>query len=138
MLQSRLVTVLRIAAVFLLSATGCQSAKKGKITSDDSRVGDESPPREDSELFETAPELISMDAPEYPSLAREAGVEGEVIVRALVGIDGRVHHTVVVQSVRGLDEAAIKAVQSARFTPATQKGKPVALWMLIPLEFSLP
>jgi len=87
--------------------------------------------------FEKAPELVSMDPPIYPDLAREAGVEGTVLVRVLVGEDGFVKDMFVIQSIPMLDEAAADAAWTAVFKPALQKDRPVAVWMVIPLEFNL-
>jgi protein TonB len=87
--------------------------------------------------FEKAPELVSMEMPVYPNLAREAGVEGTVLVRVLVGDDGFVKDMFVIQSMPMLDQAAADAAWTAVFKPALQKDRPVAVWMVIPVEFSL-
>jgi TonB family protein len=55
----------------------------------------------------------------------------------LVGEDGFVKDMFVIQSVPMLDEAAADAAWTAVFKPALQKDRPVAVWMVIPLEFSL-
>jgi TonB family protein len=87
--------------------------------------------------FEKAPEMVSMDHPVYPDLAREAGVEGTVLVRVLVGDDGFVKDLFVIQSIPMLDQAAGDAAWTAVFKPALQKDRPVAVWMVIPIEFNL-
>ena len=87
--------------------------------------------------YERAPELVSMKDPNYPDIAREAGVEGTVLVQVLVGEDGFVKSQRIVQSVSMLDDAAADAAQTAVFKPALQKDKPVAVWMVIPIEFRL-
>jgi periplasmic protein TonB len=94
------------------------------------------PTREKPVAFEESPELLSMQPVDYPSIAREAGVEGTVLIRALVGIDGRVKQMNVLQGVVGLNEAALAAVKTAVFKPARKDGKPVAVWMTVPIEFS--
>jgi protein TonB len=87
--------------------------------------------------YEREPELISMQSPAYPELAREAGIEGEVLVRVLVGTDGFVHAVELAKGVLGLDDAALAAARTAVFRPAEQQGRAVAAWMVIPIEFSL-
>lgn len=87
--------------------------------------------------FEQAPDLVSMDDPLYPDIAREAGVEGTVLVRVLVGDDGFVKDMFVIQSIPMLDEAAAEAAWTAVFKPALQKDRPVAVWMVIPINFNL-
>jgi len=60
-----------------------------------------------------------------------------VLVRVLVGEDGFVKDQIIIQSVPMLDDAAASAAQTAVFKPALQKDKPVAVWMVIPIEFKL-
>lgn len=95
------------------------------------------PSPDDYVAFEKEPELVSIRDPDYPDLAREAGVEGTVLIRVLVGEDGFVKDQIIVQSVPMLDDAAAGAAQTAVFKPALQKDKPVAVWMVIPIEFRL-
>lgn len=86
---------------------------------------------------EELPEAIVKMPPSYPDVARESGVEGTVVVQALVLKDGTVGDTRVVKSVFRLDEAASAAVRKYRFKPAMAKGKPVAVWVAIPIRFTL-
>jgi len=88
-------------------------------------------------VAERDPEMISIRQPEYPEIAREAGIEGKVIVRVLVGADGFVRAAEILESVLGLDEAALAAARTAVFKPAEQQGRAVATWMVIPIEFAL-
>jgi TonB family protein len=62
---------------------------------------------------EELPEAITKVAPTYPDIAREAGVDGTVMVQALVGKDGRVKDTRVVKSIPMLDAAAAAATPAA-------------------------
>ena len=94
-------------------------------------------PREDFIAFEQAPELVGMEAPVYPELARAAGIEGTVLVRVLVAADGFVEEATLLQGVLGLDEAALAAAVTAVFRPARQQGRPIAVWIVIPIEFRL-
>ncbi len=89
------------------------------------------------ERSEEMPVLISMPAPTYPDLARQAGVEGTVTLRALVGKDGKVLEIFVVEGIEMLDKAAMEAARAAVFKPALQQHKPVAVWVLIPMQFTL-
>jgi protein TonB len=78
-----------------------------------------------------------MPAPTYPDIARQAGVEGTVTLRALVGKDGKVLEIFVVEGIEMLDKAAMEAARAAVFKPALQQHKPVAVWVLIPMQFTL-
>jgi len=86
---------------------------------------------------EELPEAIVRVAPEYPELAREAGVSGTVMVQALIGRDGTVRDTRVVKSIPMLDAVAERAVSRWRFKPAMAGGEPVAVWVGVPVKFSL-
>lgn len=86
---------------------------------------------------EELPEAITKVPPTYPDIAREAGVDGQVVVQALVGKDGRVKDTRVVKSIPMLDAAAIAAVKQWVFKPALSNNKPVAVWVAVPVRFSL-
>lgn len=83
------------------------------------------------------PEPISRVAPVYPERAREARVGGVVIVKALVGTDGRVRATRIARSIAELDSAAIACVKQWRFKPATSSGVPIASWTDVPVRFLL-
>ena len=69
----------------------------------------------------------------------EAGLEGVVWVKALVGSDGSVRDAVVYKSsgTPSLDEAAVAAAPACKFKPAIQNGSPVAMWVTYKVEFVL-
>ncbi len=83
------------------------------------------------------PEALVRVAPVYPDAAREAGVEGTVLVQARICIDGQVMQVVVQQSIPMLDQAAIDATRQWVFKPARAQGEPVSVWVAIPVRFSL-
>ncbi len=75
---------------------------------------------------------------EYPEMARKAGIEGQVIVRVLVGKDGKPKKAVVQYTdSKMLDKAAVKAVMKQVFTPAIQNGRAITCWVSIPIKFKL-
>ncbi|MCO6466987.1 MAG: energy transducer TonB [Bradyrhizobiaceae bacterium] len=74
----------------------------------------------------------------YPDIARRNGVEGQVLVGALVGKDGKVEKTQVIETDNELlNQSAVNAVRETVFTPAIQNGAPVRLWVRIPIVFKL-
>ncbi len=87
---------------------------------------------------EELPEAITKVPPVYPDAARAAGVKGTVLVQALVGKDGRVAEAKIVKSIPELDEAAVNAVRQWVFKPALSGGKPVAVWVAVPVRFPPP
>jgi protein TonB len=86
---------------------------------------------------EELPEAVTKVPPVYPDMAREASVDGTVMVQALVGKDGKVKDTKVVKSIPMLDAAAITAVKQWVFKPALSNNKPVAVWVAVPVRFTL-
>jgi len=86
---------------------------------------------------EELPEAVTKVPPVYPDMAREASVDGTVLVQALVGKDGKVKDTKVVKSIPMLDAAAEAAVKQWVFKPALSNNKPVAVWVAVPVRFTL-
>lgn len=77
--------------------------------------------------------------PTYPTTPRRLGIQGTTLLRVHVLADGRIGD-VLVESSAGhpdLDEAAIGAVRGWRFDPARRGTEPVAMWVLLPVEFRL-
>ena len=94
--------------------------------------------------YDEAPEPIGGYAgikkrAKYPEIAQEAGIEGTVIVQAFIDERGRVKNTLILKGIpkTGLDEAAMKAVKETRWRPAKQRDRPVAVWISIPIKFTL-
>ena len=85
-----------------------------------------------------APELLTSLKPEYPELAKLAGIQGTVYLKLLVDEEGNVAETKVVKSVKDmLDESALNAVKKAKFSPAVLKNKPIKVWVVLPVAFKL-
>jgi protein TonB len=98
---------------------------------------DELPKYGEYVYVEELPEAITKVTPVYPDMAREANVDGTVLIQALVGKDGKVKDTRVVKSIGMLDAAAVAAVKQWVFKPALSNNKPVAVWVAVPVKFSL-
>lgn len=74
----------------------------------------------------------------YTEIAKRIGLEGKVIVEAIVDEKGNVIEAKVVKSLGfGLDEEALQAVQLTKFSPGLQRGKPVRVRINIPIKFVL-
>ena len=74
--------------------------------------------------------------PIYPEVALLSGIEGSVIVEAIVGTEGTVVNPRVVKGVPLLDQAVIDAVRGWRFTPTLLNGTPVPVTMMVNVTFS--
>jgi TonB family protein len=84
-----------------------------------------------------APEKVFSVNPDYPQEARDARVQGVVIVEAKIGGDGSVAEAWVLRSIPLLDQAALDAVRQWRFTPTLLNGVPVPVIMTVTVNFSL-
>jgi protein TonB len=80
-------------------------------------------------------QLISRKDPEYPQIARQSGAQGEVILTATIGLDGRVKNLKVESGHPLLRNAAIAAVKQWVYTPTLLNGKPVESESRISLNF---
>ncbi len=87
--------------------------------------------------YDVAPVPTFRPSPVYSDWQRDAGIEGRVVLHALVGRDGRVKRVNVVRDVGGLSEPARAAIARWIFRPATFGGKPVSVWVEIPVDFRL-
>jgi protein TonB len=75
---------------------------------------------------------------DYPEIARQAGIEGMVVVQVVVMPDGSPTQPMVARSAGEiLDKAAVEAVMKLSFSPGKQRGKPVMVRMAIPIRFRL-
>lgn len=84
------------------------------------------------------PKPLVMNRPEYTEEARAAAIEGKVRVELTVDANGAVKNVKVLESLgHGLDEAALRAVQTATFEPAQQCGKPVSATFVLGIRFAL-
>lgn len=86
------------------------------------------------------PRIIKSYQPTYPSAERNAGVEGTVSIRFLIGTDGSVEDVTVTSSSgnANLDNAAVAACRKWRFTAAkNSSGLPVRCYASIPIIFKI-
>jgi protein TonB len=109
-------------------------------TSEGSGLGVASGDAVDLKQVARPPGVLKQVVPQYPRQARSRGIEGLVLVRVIIGTDGRVEpeHTRVIRSVPALDEAAVAAVSQWRFSPAIgHHGRAVRVIIEVPVQFSL-
>lgn len=99
-------------------------------------LGERAPGGDEPEL--TAPvALRKVDPPYHPNAIRE-GVQGMVVLYAVIHQDGRVDSVRVVRSLDPrLDESAINAFRRWEFQPATRNGSPVDLEALVQIPFAI-
>jgi len=74
----------------------------------------------------------------YPEIAKKAGIQGRVFVKAYIDSSGTVRKTEIIKGIgSGCDEVAMKAVKKVMFIPGIQGGKPVGVQVTVPILFKL-
>lgn len=91
------------------------------------------------DTVDSRPRPLSRPSLKYPERARAGGIEGYVTVSMLVGVSGDVENARVLESEPPgvFDVAALEAVRTWRFEPATYQGRPVSVWARQIIRFSL-
>ena len=74
----------------------------------------------------------------YPPMAKEAEIEGKVILRVQVNKNGNyVKHIKIKDPHPLLTKAVEDQIHNLKFTPGVQAGKPIKVWVTIPFDFKL-
>ncbi|MGE0711436.1 MAG: energy transducer TonB [Planctomycetota bacterium] len=74
---------------------------------------------------------------EVPAAARSRNLSGRLLLSLLIGKDGRVRQAKVLEAEPAgvFDAAALSAVRTWEFEPATYRGEPVEVWAALPIQF---
>jgi protein TonB len=83
------------------------------------------------------PTRLNQVAPVYPQQAKDAGVQGVVILELVVSGDGSVSDARVLRSIPLLDDAALECVRQWRYEPTLLNGTPVPIIMTATVNFTL-
>lgn len=75
--------------------------------------------------------------PIYPEEAKKAGIEGTVVLGATINGNGQVTDVKVLESVPGLDQAAIDALKQWLYAPVRVGSQPVTYTFTVSVRFSL-
>jgi TonB family protein len=81
--------------------------------------------------------LLSQVQPVYPTLARQARIEGSVVLHAIIGKDGTVKELQVISGHPLLVQPALDAVRKWRYQPTELNGEPVEVDTTIAVTFVL-
>ena len=84
-----------------------------------------------------AGQLLTPIQPTYPEIARDAHVQGTVVIDAVISGEGTVERAHVVSGSPLLAEAALTAVSQARYKPYLLNGMPIAVETTIRIIFRL-
>jgi TonB family protein len=114
-------TVVLTAACLLLVLAACQSARIYKVAQ-----------------LQTPPKVVSKVEPGYTDDARNAKLQGTVVLSLMIDPQGQPHNIRVTRSLdKGLDQQAIGAIEKWHFAPGIKDGKPVRAAATIEVNFRL-
>jgi protein TonB len=82
------------------------------------------------------PRLIYRALPIYPVAAKQAGVQGQVVINTTIDKKGSVVDMHVVSGPMMLRQAALDAVHRWKFEPSKLDGQPIPVQMLVTIKFS--
>jgi len=91
-------------------------------------------------LVEERPALLSAPPPEYPALLKQAGIQGRVILRAVIDTTGRVEPAsvkIMKSPNPAFDQPTRDWVVKALFRPARLHGRGVRVFINLPVDYSL-
>jgi len=94
----------------------------------------------DASLAEEAPAILAGPLPAYPEPLRQAGIEGRVVLEAVVDTLGRVEPGSVIAVTAGQPgfmAAARQALAATLFRPARVHGRAVRVRVRVPIDFML-
>lgn len=99
-------------------------------------IGAAAPTYSASEV-DSPPRIIRQMPVKYPPMAKREGITGKVVVRCLIGTNGRAEQMQVVESTpKGIfDQSALRTLKYWQFRPGILKGRLVATWVQIPFSF---
>src|SRR5262249_38694358 len=84
------------------------------------------------------PRLLDGPRPAYPPQAEASGIQGRVVLRAVIRLDGAVGGLSVLSSPDPeLATAAMDAVRQWRYQPSLLNGRPIELVTMISVDFRL-
>ncbi len=93
------------------------------------------------QVYEEGPVIANYVEPEYPAFAKRSKIQGTVVLDIEILASGNVGAIEVKKSLLpgpgGLDEAAIAAVRKSKFQPAKNAGKPIGVWITLPIVFKI-
>jgi periplasmic protein TonB len=81
--------------------------------------------------------LVHKVQPAYPPLARQARIQGSVVIAALIGKDGSIQNLKVTSGHPMLTQAALDAVRQWKYKPYYLNGEPVEVDTQITVNFTL-
>lgn len=142
---------LAVTAALLLGAAACASALTLRLELASAAPATPAPrasapralsPQEEAKRVRVSPgvmagQVVSKVAPVYPAEAREQGISGTVVLRAIINREGMVENLAVESGPEQLQNSAIDAVKHWVYKPFLLNGEPVEVETTINVNYSL-
>jgi TonB family protein len=127
--------------MILLTTPGCSQVNV-EVTDSDNTPPHEKIFRDEMEgrsADYVPPRVLELPPITYPDGAAEPGTEGIVMVRVLVGHDGKVLEAEIAQGLNQLvDRAALETARRGRYAPATESEIATDGWVTVPFRYPPP
>jgi protein TonB len=95
------------------------------------------PPPSSGPMPMVDPKVISTVRPDYPQVAKQAKIQGVVVIDAEIEVNGKVGAAVATSGPAVLRESATAAVKQWKYQPAQMNGKPVSTHVTVSVNFRL-
>ena len=82
--------------------------------------------------------LVRSVQPKYPVTGRSGGAQGTIVLKTVVGADGKVASVRLVEGNASLSRAAMDAVRQWRYRPYVRNGKAQAFQTVVIVDFQRP
>ena len=97
------------------------------------------PPPAKVELPTSKADYLHNPPPDYPRMSKRLGEQGKVVVKVLIGEDGRAQKVerLTTSGFERLDKSAMEAAMRWRYVPGKRGGVAEAMWYQVPIQFTL-
>jgi TonB family protein len=124
----------------LLTLSGCSNvdveAQSGDQSAHERLVNGE---EEENPLITSRAKVDYLPPAEFPAEAPQPGLNGLIMIRVLVGVDGNPVEANVSQSLHpDLDQAALDAALKGKYLPAREGEIPREMWISVPFRYPAP
>jgi TonB family protein len=131
--------LLSVVTVLATSVTcSAQEANGAQVDSAQHSPKVDLPPRVQLSKDDAKALLIKSIKPDYPPLAPRVGIQGDVVMKALVDKDGNVEDVIYISGHPMLAPAAMRATKQWKYKPYVADGKPQPFETQITMNFKLP
>lgn len=91
----------------------------------------------DASDVDKPPKLVRQMPPKFPVDAKRKGITGLVVIRCLIGTDGKANKMEIVQSEPAgvFDESAMSTLKYWQFRPGVKEGEMVSTWVKVPFKY---